>query len=162
MKDFLDKLSSYNLFNYLLPGVLFATFVDGLTSFRILQKDIVIGVFLYYFLGSIVSRIGSLFIEPLLRKFGVVTFAPYEDFVKAAKADPKIEILSEANNTYRTICALVLSVGTVALYEQASHRWPFLSPIAPYILLIGLFVLYLFAYKKQTEYITKRVKANNS
>lgn len=107
MKDLLDKLSSYNIFNYLLPGVLFATFVDWLTSFHLIQKDPVIGAFLYYFLGSVVSRIGSQFVEPLFRWFNFVAFAPYQDFVLASKADPKIEVLSEANNMYRTICALM-------------------------------------------------------
>lgn len=42
MKDLLDKISSYNIFNYLLPGVLFAAFVDALTSFQVLQRDPVV------------------------------------------------------------------------------------------------------------------------
>ena len=160
MKDLLDKLSSYNIFNYLLPGVLFAAFVDSLTSFHVVQKDPVIGVFLYYFLGSVVSRVGSLFVEPLLRRFQVVAFAPYEDFVRASKADPKIVVLSEANNMYRTICALMVSVGAVALYERAATYWPSLSPALPWVLIIGLFALYLLSYRKQTAYITKRIEVN--
>lgn len=160
MKDLLDKLSSYNIFNYLLPGILFAVFVDELTSFQVLQKDIVVGVFVYYFLGSIVSRIGSLLIEPLLRKWGVVKFVLYEDFVRASKADPQIEILSEANNMYRTICSLMLCVGVVALYGRASSSWPVLHTVAPVILIIGLFSLYLLSFRKQTAYITKRIEAN--
>lgn len=160
MKDLLDKLSSYNIFNYLLPGVLFAAFVDSLTSFHIVQKDPMIGVFLYYFLGSVVSRVGSLFVEPLLRRFHVVTFAPYEDFVRASKDDPKIEVLSEANNMYRTICALMVSVGAVVLYERASTFWPSLIPALPWVLIIGLFALYLLSYRKQTTYINKRIEVN--
>ena len=160
MKDLLDKLSSYNIFNYLFPGVLFAAFVDSLTSFHIVQKDPVIGVFLYYFLGSVVSRIGSLIVEPLLRRFRFVAFAPYEDFVRASKADPKIEVLSEANNMYRTICALMVSVGGVVLYERAATYCPSLSAALPWVLIIGLFALYLLSYRKQTAYITKRIGAN--
>lgn len=87
MKDLLDKLSSYNIFNYLLPGVLFAAFVDSLTSFHIVQKDPVIGVFLYYFLGSLVSRVGSLFVEPLLRRFHFVAFSPYADKFRGRNTD---------------------------------------------------------------------------
>ena len=160
MKDLLDKLSSYNIFNYLLPGVLFAAFVDSLTSFQIVQKDPLIGVFLYYFLGSVVSRVGSLFVEPLLQRFHFVTFAPYEDFVRASKADPKIEVLSEANNMYRTICALMVSVGAVALYERAATYCPSLSQALPWVLIVGLLALYLLSYRKQTAYITKRIEAN--
>lgn len=160
MKDLLDKLSSYNIFNYLLPGVLFAVFVDELTSFRILQKDIAVGVFVYYFLGSVVSRIGSLLIEPLLRKWGIAKFAPYEDFVRVSKTDPKMEVLSEANNMYRTICSLMLCVGVVALYDRAYSSWPVLQTVAPAVLIIGLFSLYLLSYRKQTAYITKRIEAS--
>lgn len=160
MKDLLDKLSSYNIFNYLLPGVLFAAFVDAFTSLRVLQADVVVAVFVYYFLGSVVSRVGSLLVEPLLRRFHVVTFAPYEDFVRASKADPKLEILSEANNMYRTICALMMTVGVVTLYEKASIYWPILNVVAPSVLIIGLFALYLLSYRKQTAYINKRIEAN--
>ena len=162
MKDLLDKLSSYNIFNYLLPGVLFAVFVESLTSFHIVQKDPVLGVFVYYFLGSVVSRVGSLFVEPSLRRLKFVAFAPYEDFVRASQADPKIEVLSEANNMYRTICALMISVGGVVLYERVATYCPSISTALPWVLIIGLFVLYLVSYRKQTAYIAKRIKANKS
>lgn len=161
MKDLLDKLSSYNIFNYLLPGVLFAVFVDELTSFHILQKDIAVGVFVYYFLGSVVSRIGSLLIEPSLRKLGVAKFAPYEDFVRVSKTDPKLEILSEANNMYRTICSLMLCIGVIALYDRACSSWPVLHAADPAVLIIGLFSLYLLSYRKQTAYITMRIDAES-
>lgn len=160
MKELLDKLSSYNIFNYLLPGVLFAALVDGLTSLQILQKDIVVGVFIYYFLGSIVSRIGSLLIEPVLRKAGIVSFAPYEDFVRVSKVDPKLDVLSEANNMYRTLCSLMVCVGAIVLYENASIYWPVLRAVAPTILIVGLFALYVFSYRKQTAYITRRIEAS--
>lgn len=160
MKELLEKLGSYNIFNYLLPGILFAAFVDGLTSFQILQKDIVVGVFIYYFLGSVVSRIGSLLIEPVLRKLGVVKFAPYEDFVRVSKVDPKLDVLSEANNMYRTLCSLMVCVGSVALYDAASISWPVLRTLAPTVLIVGLFSLYIFSYGKQTAYITRRIEAS--
>jgi len=68
MKDLLDKLSSYDIFNYLLPGVIFAVLAEKLTSFSFIKKDIILGVFLYYFIGLVISRIGSLFIEQFLKK----------------------------------------------------------------------------------------------
>ena len=160
MKDLLDKLSSYNVFNYLLPGVLFAVFVDRVTSLQVLQKDLVIGIFLYYFLGSIVSRIGALAVEPLLRSVGFITFAPYEDFVRAAKLDPKLEILSEANNMYRTICALMISVAAVASYDYTARYFAILRAAAPVVCIVGVLILFLLSYRKQTSYITKRVAAN--
>lgn len=160
MKDLLDKLTSYNIFNYLLPGVLFAAFVDGLTSLKVLQKDLVVGVFLYYFLGSVVSRVGSLLVEPILLRMKFVQYTPYAAFVKAAKVDAKIEVLSEQNNMYRTFIALFISVAAVAAYDKASLAIPLLHAAAPYVCIAGLLVLYLFSYQKQTAYVKQRVEAN--
>lgn len=160
MNDLLDKLSSYNIFNYLLPGVLFAAFVDGLTNLQVLQKDLIVGVFLYYFLGSVVSRVGSLVVEPILRRTRFLSFAPYDVFVKAAKVDPKIELLSEVNNMYRTFVALFFSVAMVALYSKASNYLPFLHAAAPWVCIVGLLGLFLLSYRKQTDYVVKRVEAN--
>ena len=159
MKELLDKLSSYNIFNYLLPGVLFAVFTHALTSLAVLQKDIVVGVFVYYFLGSLVSRVGSLVVEPTLRRIGFVVFAPYEDFVRASKADPKLEVLSEANNMYRTFVALMLMVGAVWLYDVAATAVPYLHTLAPVICLVGIAVIYLISYRKQTSYVARRAAA---
>lgn len=91
-----------------------------------------------------------------------MTFASYEDFVRASKADSKLEVLSEANNMYRTICALLLTIGVVTLYEKASTHWQVLNTAAPVILIIGLFVLYLFSFRKQTAYIAKRIEVSKS
>ncbi len=49
LKDLLDKLSSYNIFNFLLPGVVFAVFVSKATSFKLMQEDVLSSAFVYYF-----------------------------------------------------------------------------------------------------------------
>lgn len=158
MKELLDKLSSYNLFNYLLPGVIFAALVDRFTSFHAIQDSIAVGVFVYYFIGSVISRVGSLFIEPLLKRTKFVTFAAYSDFVAAAKEDPKIEILSEQNNMYRTICAMLLLFGAVIAIDKFGKQCIWLEEWSGYLMLTALFALYLFSYRKQCNYITNRVQ----
>lgn len=157
MKDILEKISSYNIFNYLLPGVLFAALVTNISSYKIIQNDIVTGAFIYYFLGLVISRIGSLLVEPFLKKTGFLSFARYEDFIVASTHDPKIEVLSEANNMYRTFCSLFLMVAAVVGYDNLSIKYPSLSSLGPYFLLALLLALFLFSYRKQTRYITKRV-----
>jgi len=154
MKELLDKISSYNIFNYLLPGVLFAAVADTVTSYRFQQA-----VFVYYFLGLVISRIGSLIIEPLLKKVTFVTFAPYGDFVAASQEDPKLEVLSEANNMYRTLCSLFVAIALLKGYEFLATRLAVPASLSGFLLIGALLVLFLFAYRKQTEYITKRVKA---
>ena len=126
MDGLLDKISSYNIFNYLLPGSLFAVIGDVVTDYRFVQEDIVVGLFLYYFVGLVVSRIGSLVVEPILKAVGFVTFVDYRKFVEASKADAKIEVLSETNNMYRTLCALFLLLLFVVLFDQFAPALPWL------------------------------------
>lgn len=160
MKDLLDKIGSYNIFNNLLPGTIFAAFVDAFSNINLIQKEIVVGAFVYYFLGTIVSRFGSLIVEPLLKKFKFVAFAPYEDYVIASKKDPKLETLSEANNMYRTFCSLLLLIGLVILYDDTSKSFNWLNTYNSYICVFSLLTLFLCSYKKQTKFITKRIEAN--
>ena len=102
MKDLLDKLSSYNLFNYLFPGVLFAVLSKEITTYLFLQENLITGAFRILFHRTLVSRFGSLLIEPILRKLSFLKFADYKDFISASQKDSKIELLSEINNVYRT------------------------------------------------------------
>ena len=91
------------------------------------------------------SRIGSLLLEPFLRRVHFITFASYDKFVRACKADPKLEVLSATNNMYRTFCALLLSVGAVVGYERLSLRFPFLRDAATSVCIVGLLALFLLA-----------------
>jgi len=162
MKDLLDKLSSYNIVNYLLPGVLFAVIVSKLSIYSLVQSDIILGIFVYYFIGLVISRVGSLFLEPVLKYMSFVTFAPYADFVSASKKDPKIETLSEVNNMYRTLCSMFVLIIILLGYQSLQCRFPVLGRWNPYIIATLLIFLFLFSYRKQTEYVKKRIDANRS
>lgn len=160
MNELLTKLSSYNLFNYLLPGVVFAILASETTGYHLIQKEIITGVFLYYFFGMVVSRFGSLAIDPVLMRLSFVKFAGYKDFVVASKKDPQLEVLSEVNNTYRTLCSLFSLLLMLKLYAKIEARLPFLREWDATLLVLALFVTFLFAYRKQTSYVVKRIKAN--
>jgi hypothetical protein len=136
VKELLEKLSSYNLFNYLLPGIVFVVLAARVTRYSFIQQDIVIGAFVYYFIGLVISRVGSLVIEPLLKRTSFVKFADYSHFVAASKADTRIEVLSEANNSYRTLCATFLVLLLLKGYERITTTYPnlgksFVIPFAP-------------------------------
>lgn len=157
MKDLLDKLSSYNIFNYLLPGIVFVGIADALTDYHFVQKDIVVGLFLYYFIGLVISRIGSIIIEPILKWVKFVRFTSYADFVNASKENKLLEVLSETNNMYRTLCSLFLCLIFLKSFEFTSNCFPFLRNWTGEILVVVLLVLFGFSYRKQTQYISKRV-----
>ena len=161
MKDLLDKLSSYNIFNYLLPGVLFSVIADKITVYHIIQPNMILGVFLYYFIGLLISRIGSLVVESVLKYIGFVSFASYSDFVATSKVDSKLELLSEVNNMYRTFISLSLCLILIKVFEYLSNKFQFVKDWQVEIFIVSLLVLFLFSYKKQTAYITKRISTWN-
>jgi len=161
MKEIIDKITSYNLFNYLLPGILFSVIAQKLTPFPFIQEDIILGAFVYYFIGLVISRFGSLIIEPVLKKISFLKFAKYSDFVSVSKNDPKIEILSEANNMYRTFCSMFVLLLLLKLYSVIEFKYAAIKYYDPYILIILLLIMFLYSYRKQTKYITSRIEANN-
>ena len=161
MKDLLDKISSYNIFNYLFPGIVFAAIASKFTTYNFLREDLLVGGFAYYFLGLVISRIGSLVVEPLLKKTGIITFSSYENFVRAAKDDAKLEVLSETNNMYRTLVALPLCVGGVCLYDKTEKLFHLSELVTLSVVGVGLLGLFILSYRKQTAYIAKRVLINS-
>ena len=159
MEKILDKLSSYNIFNYLFPGVIFCVIADRYLDIPLLQDSIVNGLFLYYFVGLMISRFGSIAIEPILKKTRIIKFSDYRDYIEATKEDPKIELLLESNNMYRTLLSAVLILCVAAIGAQLIHSYPSLLHFIKYSILPGLVLLFAFSYMKQTEYISKRVSA---
>jgi hypothetical protein len=160
MKELLAKLTSYNLLNYLLPGVVFAVLAQQLTSYSFLQHEVVVAVFLYYFIGLVISRFGSLVIEPVLKKVKFLKFAEYADYVKASKTDDKIELLSEVNNSFRTYLSLFVLLLLVKLLEWMSQQFNWLLQYRAFLIIVLLLVLFLFAYRKQSGYLVQRINAN--
>ncbi|MBP6755318.1 MAG: hypothetical protein KA210_04160 [Bacteroidia bacterium] len=161
MKEILDKISSYNLFNYLLPGILFVCISKKFTDYNFIQDNDFIGALLYYFIGMVISRFGSLFIEPILKKISFLKFADYKSFVSASKKDEKIEVFSEVNNTYRTITAMFVILLLLKLYNHFQVSWAIPQNATTLILVVLILLMFLFSYRKQTNYITKRIDANN-
>lgn len=162
MSELLQKISSYHILNYLLSGVIFCVCIEYFSCFAVLQHDnLFFDSFVYYFIGLIISRIGSIVIEPLLLKTNFVRYSKYEDYVKATKDDTKIEILLETNNMYRTFTSVFLVFGLVKVYECVARCLEFepINKVALITLFIGVFLLFLFAYKKQSDYIDKRIES---
>jgi len=161
MKEILEKISSYNLFNNLFPGVLFVLIAKYVTAYNFIQSDIVLGVFLYYFIGLVISRIGSLLIDPVLKAVKFIKVKPYDEYVMASKQDEKINLFAEINNMYRTICAMAVSVLILRLYEYCVVKFQICDAVTPIILGVSIAILFLFSYRKQTKYIIKRIDVAN-
>lgn len=174
IKNALDKISSYDIFNNFFPGVVFCYMTEHLTQIKIANESVLENLFVFYFIGLVISRIGSVWIEYILRKIKVknkqskirevfLKRVSYQKYEEAAKAKPKIEILSEKNNVYRTMLALLIVLLLVKLYDVFLYSWVnSLGGIGQDAICIFvcsvLIILFLFSYKKQTEYITNSVE----
>jgi hypothetical protein len=160
MNELLAKVSSYNLFNYLLPGVILAVLARDVLHYPVASLGVITEAFVCYFLGLVVSRFGSLIIEPVLKRTSFVRFANYKDFVAASAKDANLALLSEANNMYRTMCSLFCLVILLKLYMRIEAKFSFLKDWDATVVVVLLLTMFLFSYRKQTAYITKRINAN--
>lgn len=160
IKVILDKLSSYNIFNYLLPGIIFVFLTKEVTDFNLIQENHLVGGFLYYFIGMIVSRVGSIMIEPILKGIKIVKFKDYKYFVQASKIDNKLELLSEVNNTYRTVLSMLILTCLEYAYMWLKAKYGLSHEFTLIITISFMTILFLFSYRKQTNYITARIEAN--
>ena len=161
MKELLEKLTTYNIFNYLFPGVLFVIIAKSITDYNLIQENNLLGAFLYYFVGMTISRFGSVIIEPILRKFKFLEFRDYKDFVIASKKDEKIELLSEVNITYRTLISMLLLLLILKIYNYCALFYQIEITISLITLTFLITILYFFSYRKQTKFVVKRIDVNN-
>jgi hypothetical protein len=159
VNEILNKLSSYNVFNYLLPGIVFSVIASEFIQWPFTQRNIIVELFLYYFVGLVISRFGSVVIDPIIKGIGLVRFENYKDYILAEKKDAKIEVLSEVNNTYRTFCSLLVLLLLLKGYLKVETRWPSIKPWNGTLLVVLLLILFSFSYRKQSNYISQRVKA---
>jgi hypothetical protein len=157
MKEIIDKISSYNLFNYLFPGIIFVILLNATTSYSLIQENIIEGAFLYYFIGLLINRVGSLFIEPILKRFKFVKFKPPEEYRRASQLYPKIEIFSETNNMFRGMCATFFVLVLIVISENIGIVVDFSNRIVGVVFLLLLLLLFLFSYRKQTKIIFDRI-----
>ncbi len=163
MEKFFDKLSSYHLLTTLIPGVLFLYLLQMLGIYSLNMTNWIMTLFVGYLAGMVISRFGSIVIEPWFKKWKIIKYASYLDFLEAEEKDIKIPELLADNNMYRTFVALffvliVLEIcHTIPAVDVFIHtRWAVL------IFLALLLLLYILAYRKQTVFIRKRVKKANN
>lgn len=168
MEELINKISSYQLFNSLAPGIVFNFMLPKVLNINILEDvSIIEKLIMCYFFGILIGRIGSLIVEPVLEKTKIVRRANYKDYVSAEKVDSEIKVLSEVNTMYRNMATVffvllvILGIqfifGDNAILIIEMFKANFMNNTKIYIS-ISSFVLLVLAYRKQTNYITKRIE----
>lgn len=156
----IEKISRYNVFNYLFPGALFMILAPkflGKNLSLFFNQNLIASLFLAYFIGMVISRIGSVVIEFILKKIKFIEFAEYKDFLEASKIDKKINTLSEENNIYRTLISLFLSLLFVYGFVFLLKFFNINMEALYVVIFVFCLILFLFSYRKQTNYIKRRI-----
>lgn len=164
LTQIVEKISSYNIVNNLYPGILFVYVLKIMFGTNLLSNNWFENLIVFYFVGMVLSRVGSIIIESVMKKIKIIKYAPYQDYVKASSIDPLVATLSETNNTYRTllsafICAFMYKLGASINEICLKNKITFLQENKDWILLTLLIFLFVFSYVKQTSYVRKRVES---
>ena len=161
MESLLERLSSYNILNNLIPGAFFVFFGKLLNVISLPLDGVVERIFVYYFCGMIISRIGSLVIEGIFEKVKWIKYVPKAEYVAAVKKDARIESLLETSNMYRTCAGLFLTLGIVKGYSTLVELLAIPGCVTAWMVVILLFILFSASFVKQTRHIVSRVDAAN-
>lgn len=161
MNEILKKIENYNILNYILPGIIFVVGFKYYINVTLIATDnLLISVFLYYFIGLVISRVGSIFVKPLLWKVRILKkkdSSSNTNFYEAEEKDSKIKILFADYNMYRNFIATFILLLVCKLMIGIKLWLKISSTICYTILFFLLIVLFILSYKKQLGYIHNRI-----
>lgn len=145
------------MFNNLVPGAISALFFDGFVlTESLFDMNIVIVLVVCYVLGVIGSRIGSVVLEPLAKRVGLIRRGEYSRFVQAKKIDGQIDVLVTISSMYRSLAGSAVLSTAAFLYSLVPTRWRFCTLV---FAAIGTFILLIASWCKQELYVVKRIDA---
>lgn len=162
MEKILDKLDSYKILNYLFPGIIFSYLFQRECGIILVQGNLLETLFIYYFIGLIISRIGSLVIEPICQKVKWVVYEDYDYYIIASQKDTKIELISEKNNMFRTLFAgcIILLLTKICLVFNFTEFIGKNIKIG-ILLIVVITIICAYSYRKQTKYLVRRIRNAN-
>lgn len=158
---FLSHLSKYEWLNDIIPGTSFVI-LSRLLSLPIIPTQNWFERFIVFFVvGAVLSRIGALVVEPIIKGLGLVRFAPYDqylDYRSANEADASM--LVSILNFYRTMTAhwISLLVLKMAYCLPTCEHVRCLSFSWLDIFLFLLACLFAIAFINQVGFIKGRIK----
>ncbi len=160
MDKIIDQVSRYHVVNYLIPGLFFWLMIDKQLNLNLRDENIWVVIVIGYIAGMVISRIGSFFLEPLVKKIGLVKYVPKEQYIKAELKDKKIYELLTDSNMFRTMSAACIILLLGYFTEWILNRLQ-ISSLARWIIGVTiLFVIFIAAFILQTKKICSRVTAN--
>ncbi|WP_066715146.1 hypothetical protein [Clostridium sp. Marseille-P299] len=162
MNNVIEKLGSYQIMTNLLPGAFFGMALRFLFELSLPTENIGEEILVFYFMGFVINRIGSLIINPILEKMKFIQEAPYPDYLKAVKVDAKLDILSETNNYFRSTLTCFVLLPIVGLMHSLITNVSWVEKCWSGCAIMFFIVLFLFSYRKQTDIVRRRTEAINN
>jgi hypothetical protein len=154
-----EKLDAYDVVANLVPGAAL-TYALHFSKFPTpAPNDWAAFLLVAFVAGVTTNRLGSLVLDPLLRRIRFLKQKNYESFVTSEKDDKKLETLVSNHGLYRTFFTAGLVYLTLV---GLSHLFPAIA--AADQIVFGLFVVagmivFLFAFRKEDGYIHTRIEA---
>ena len=154
---FLGRISNYNLINNLIPGAILCVLLKYLVGYDLMNVGTLELLVIFYFIGMVNGRIGSLIVEWFLKKVHFVTIRNHKLFVAAEQKDMKIVNISETNNMYRSMISVAFTTLLVKLYHVGIDlQWDWGNK-SEWVVLVSMLILFACAYRKQTNYLVSRI-----
>lgn len=155
LDSIIDKISSYNILNNLLPGGAFVFLIKIVVNYSMFQNDLLYDFILVYLLGVIMNRLGSLLIEPLFTKLKLIKKKDYKNYLNLK--DDKMQNLVETSNVYRSLVSTILVVTIISIYFTLIRVY-IDKNYETIIFILMIFALFSMSYIKQQSYISERIK----
>ena len=151
MNELLDKISKYQIINYIIPGALFIILLPYLTSWQNVKIDNwLLELCFCYSIGLIISRVGSF----VFYRYAKKCLVAYPKYLVAAKQDPKIDGLIEIANLYRSFSVIFGIYFISQIYSVISCYE--LKRLCLLILMLGLIILFICSYRRQLLFVKVR------
>ena len=180
MSNIFQKLGSYHILANLIPGAFFVISLNWLFGISIPTDNIGEDLLVFYFIGLVMDRIGSLVTDfifvasdnelnsehssprSILKKTRFIRRSSYHEYIEAEKEDSKISALSDMNECYSSLLTCVWMLPVVWGGLQLRERIQWLYEYGHWVILVLLFLLFLLSYWKQTRYIRSRVEKSSN
>lgn len=159
--NFLAKLTKYEWLNVLIPGGVAVVLCRVLSLPAFTAENWFERIVVYFIWGEIVSRIGAVIIEPMMKSCGMVRFAKYADYIaySSKNKDEANHLLGNAN-----LCRTMIALGLVLFFIRIYYMLPVcghvrcLTFVLKDIALLGWSMLFMAAYCRQVKFIVGRVE----
>lgn len=158
-----DKLDAYNLVANLVPGAAL-TFALHHSKFPAPSPDSIAAFLLAAFVAGVTAnRLGSLVLDPFLRTKRIKFLKPknYKSFVTSEREDAKLEILVANAGLYRTFLTAGLVYFGLLGFNSVADTVGLGIQSKLWVLLALAMIIFLFALKKEDNYIHDRLSMND-